>query len=282
MRKILWPAVGIAGLGVIVGGLLLYRATPVPSSPRLVLAIPGLRDSAPMVAAAPAAAEATEAASTRPPGAVAAPANTEAAAPEQPPGVADAGAGLQVIHVAPRVVHVVPEMESTPSAPVTLTDKSGRAMSRSMPRPAAPPTGLAVAMRPPAPKPAPQPLPNGAVQAAGSTLINVSGQQVRLFGIRPPNPTDVCLAKDGHARPCGEIAREAAAARLASYVGVHCRTPAGQRSDLGQICLDGAGVDVAGFLVGEGFALANAQESNDYVGAEGVARANRRGLWHYR
>lgn len=265
MRKILWPVVGIAGLAVIVSGWLLYRATsaPSPSGPSVVLAIPELRDSAPSLAEAP---------SAPPPGA--APDNKEAAASAPPPGAAAAASDLPVVNVAPHLVHTVPETEPPPPPPVTLTDKSGRVMTRYLPRPA-PPAGVAVAVSPPPPL-------NGAVPAAGSMLINVKGQQVKLFGIYPPETTDVCLAKDGHAQPCSVVARDAVASRLARFADVHCRAPGGQRGDTGQICLDGAGVDVAGFLVGEGLALADARESNDYAGAEGVARANRRGLWHYR
>jgi endonuclease YncB( thermonuclease family) len=320
MRKSPWPVAAVVGLAVIIGGLLLYRATSTPSSttaPLGVSATVPLRTGAPEIdtppsalsapmpppdttpqpppkapptVAAPTAAdtEATPAAEPLPSSsstAETAAADASAAVPAEPSvstGVAKAppapGSDLPVVAVAPRVVHVVPEREALQAPEVTVTDRNGRVMKHILPQPASP----AVAAVPP-PRPVGQPVPlNGAAQANGATLINVSGQQVRLFGVRPAEATDVCLAKDGHARPCGDVARDALAVRLASFAGVHCRTPPGRHGDGGSICLDGAGIDLGGFLVGEGLALANARETNDYVGAEGVARSNKRGLWHYR
>ena len=58
--------------------------------------------------------------------------------------------------------------------------------------------------------------------------------------------------------------------------------PGGSRQDSPAICLDGDGVDLGGFLVAEGLALADPAQSYDYVGAEGIARAQKRGLWLFR
>jgi endonuclease YncB( thermonuclease family) len=340
MRKIAWPAVGLLGLAIIVGGVLLYRATPAsqpaaepaPASPSAAASAPvplrpitdGLAvqqappateippAGTPPAAAAPPTPDAprtadmpappatptsggalADASGATPPSATP-PAEEPLTAPPltaqpltappltaqpspRPPAAAKAapGSDLPVVAVAPRVVHVVPEKEALEAPPVTVTDRNGRVMSHIVPRPASP----AVAAGPPPRGPAPVQL---AGPAPSTTVINVSGQPVRLFGVRPADASDVCLAKAGRAQPCAEVAREAVAARLGTFSAVHCRTPPGQRGDSASICLDGAGVDIAGFLVGEGLALANPRESNDYVGAEGVARANKRGLWRYR
>jgi len=48
------------------------------------------------------------------------------------------------------------------------------------------------------------------------------------------------------------------------------------------ICLDADGVDLGGWLVSEGLALADTGQSYDYAGAESIARSQKRGLWGFR
>ena len=128
----------------------------------------------------------------------------------------------------------------------------------------------------------PPPPFNGVARVVDDTVLDVLGRPVRLFGVRPPDPRDRCALPNGSARPCREVAREALVQRLAGRSEVHCRVPPGQRGTAGAICLDGRGTDLGGFLVAEGFALADSAASYDYVGAESVARSFHRGLWHYR
>src|SRR5260221_404938 len=113
---------------------------------------------------------------------------------------------------------------------------------------------------------------------------------------RPPASGDRCaaagtaqgtttLGNGAQARrtlPCQEQAQDLLAARLAGKAKVSCRFPGGSRQDSPAICLDGDGVDLGGFLVAEGLALADPAQSYDYVGAEGIARAQKRGLWLFR
>jgi len=132
----------------------------------------------------------------------------------------------------------------------------------------------------------------GAAEAAGATALRVGGQPLHLFGIRPPASGDRCAATAtaatgngtpaGRVLPCLEQAKGLLAARLAGKANVSCRFPVAARQDAPAICLDGDGVDLAGFLVAEGLALADPAQSYDYVGAEGVARAQKRGLWLFR
>jgi endonuclease YncB( thermonuclease family) len=82
--------------------------------------------------------------------------------------------------------------------------------------------------------------------------------------------------------PCAEQAQGILAARLAQKANVSCRFPGAAREDGAAICLDGDGVDLAGMLVAEGLALADPAQSYDYVGAESVARSQKRGLWLFR
>src|SRR5208282_5257651 len=98
------------------------------------------------------------------------------------------------------------------------------------------------------------------------------GRPVRLFGVKPVPPTNRCALGQGDARNCAEVARDALAQRLQRRPNVFCRVPAGQRAgESAAICLDANGVDLGGFLVAEGLALADTSRSYDYFGSQGIA-----------
>ncbi|HXE28564.1 MAG TPA: hypothetical protein VN656_08620 [Stellaceae bacterium] len=238
---------------------------------------------------------------------------TPETAPAPPPATADAtppakppGSDLPNVDVAPRVVHSVPDAEP-PSAPsVTVVDRNGRTLKELKPSAGLSPTyvpsvgpggaGASVASRgttrpglvPPAPNSRLASAPPGATfdgkgRAAGGTMLSVSGHNVRLFGVRLADPRDKCGLGTGDKRSCNDVARDALAQRLQHYPKIACRVPPGQRGgDQAAICTDNSGTDLAGFLVSEGYVLADTNQSFDYFGSEGVARANRRGLWRYR
>jgi endonuclease YncB( thermonuclease family) len=201
-----------------------------------------------------------------------APATPEPAAPAAPPSAAPPVADLPSIEVPQRPVHAVPDEAPAPPRPVTIRDRDGREIAS----PARP-----QAASPAAPAPDPRPRLIGAGRAVDGVSLAVRGERVQLFGVQPPRPGDRCtMSPQAAARACGEVAL---AARLGANANVSCRVPPGQRATPpAAICLDSTGTDLGGFLVAEGFALADRTQSYDYVGAEGVARAFRRGLWHYR
>jgi endonuclease YncB( thermonuclease family) len=204
--------------------------------------------------------------------------------------------------------HAVPEDEAPPAPkPLDLRlPSSGSAATPPSPafRPFASlqlPGGASPAPAP-APAPGPTPAPTarggtgpqiaGAGEAAGATILRVGGRPLHLFGIRPPSSGDRCAAPGNTALgsgarakstlPCLEQAESLLAARLARKAKISCRFPGATRPDSPAICLDGDGVDLAGILVAEGLALADPSQSYDYVGAEGVARSQKRGLWLFR
>ena len=160
------------------------------------------------------------------------------------------------------------------------------------PRAGGPPAPPPAPSRTPAPRGAPGPQIAGAATAAGATALRVGGQPLHLFGIRPPANGDRCVvagtagAANGapahRTLPCIDQAQGTLAARLARKANISCRFPGAARPDGPAICLDGDGVDLAGLLVAEGLALADPAQSYDYVGAEGIARAQKRGLWLFR
>lgn len=123
---------------------------------------------------------------------------------------------------------------------------------------------------------------SGMAKAVGGTTLDVAGKTVHLFGIREASPRDQCKLASGERRSCDRVAQDMLALRLRRHPRVVCRVPGGQRSDPAAICVDGHGIDLGGMLVAEGWALADTKQSDDYLGAQGVARVFRRGLWRYR
>jgi endonuclease YncB( thermonuclease family) len=123
----------------------------------------------------------------------------------------------------------------------------------------------------------------GPASATGAVSLAVRGQSVRLYGVQPPGDADRCVSPRGYTMSCADVTREILAERLARSAAVTCRLPPYRRIDEPpRICLDGGGVDIAGYLVAEGLALADPRESRDYLGAQGIAKSYRKGLWAYR
>jgi len=189
------------------------------------------------------------------------PAMADASAPSVLSGTSD----LPSVEVPSRPVHAVPPDDGAPARPVTM----GRAPSAES--------------RSPAPPSAPAVIINGAAKLGGGFSLTVGQRAIELFGVKPAHSGDRCAGGAQPASNCGEVARGALAARLKANAAVSCRVPPGQRRAVpAALCTDAAGVDLGGFLVAQGFALADPTQSYDYVGAEGVARSLKRGLWRYR
>jgi len=213
--------------------------------------------------------------------------------------------------IAERPIHTVPEDAAPPPPrPLDLRDPSRPARQAPAPTQAAtvegplrrdPMTGLmfrpfadlqlpsatAPPREPAAARPAGSgPQVAGAAEASGAIALRVGSRPVVLFGISPPASGDRCAASGGAqprgTQPCAEQARGILAAHLARKTNVSCRFPAAARAASAAICLDGDGVDLAGMLVAEGLAIADPAQSYDYVGAESVARTQKRGLWLFR
>jgi endonuclease YncB( thermonuclease family) len=194
---------------------------------------------------------------------------TPAAPPPAVPAV-PALAPLPERQVAEIPFHAVPENEEPPKPqPFQMRDSPGMVTSR----PSARTNSRSAALAPP-----PRQLA-GKAEVAGAAVLRVAGQNLQLFGIRPPGGDDRCGGGGSAVTPCADRARAVLAGRLGRTTS--CRFPA-PSSDSGAICLDGDGVDLGGLLVGEGLALADRSQSFDYVGAESIAKSQRRGLWQFR
>jgi endonuclease YncB( thermonuclease family) len=272
MRRSVAPSLGLLAVVLATGALALLHYLPPPAKdagpPSPVTAAPPVAMTAPVP---PAPAETA----APPPAEIAAPPPADtAAAPAAEIAAPPPGSDLPVVVVTPLAVHTVNEDQVAPPRPVALETRDGHALAAR-----AAPTAA------PAPRPAAPALQiNGAARVADVVSLTVIGRSVQLFGVKPPTPNDRCAISAQMApRNCAEVAQEALAARLRSNPAVSCRVSASQNGPAtAAVCLDSTGVDLAGFLVGEGFALADYAQSRDYSGAENIARSSRRGLWRYR
>ena len=206
-------------------------------------------------------------AQTPPPDAAAPPAAPEPAAappaPELPP--------LASVEVAARPVHEVPPEKNPPPPDSTALD-----MTR-------PPPGHAGQRPSEGSTPAPPKQFTGAARVTGATSLTVGAIPVQLFGVKPPLPGDRCEL-GGVATSCFDLAKKRLLERFGRSDQVNCRTPNPQPGLVVAfaICLDANGIDLGSFLLNEGLALADTGQSYDYVGAEGVARTLKHGLWKFR
>lgn len=265
MRKSVVVAAGLIGFSVVIGVLVAARQSAPPP--------------APVESAANAAIEATapdthSAATPAPAATPSAPAMASAPASAPAPPPRPAASDLPTVAVMDHPIHAVPEDEPLIIPSVTFVDRNGRERRTEQ-----------IVLAPPAPAPASPAMPaffSGMAQVAGGASLAVAGRPVRLFGVRLADPRDRCGLGPGDARSCAEVARDMLAQRLKRYPDVSCHVPPGQRGAPAAVCIDSSGTDLGGFLVAEGFALADTKASYEYSGSEGVARSFRRGLWHSR
>jgi endonuclease YncB( thermonuclease family) len=122
---------------------------------------------------------------------------------------------------------------------------------------------------------------SGTATATGGVELKVDATTVSLFGIKRPSEQDRCgTDRDSD---CLAAAKRALAERLSAPGKISCRIPNPHPGLTAfAICLDANGVDLSGFLIAQGLALADLGQSYDYVGAEGIARNLKRGLWKFR
>jgi|GEM_PF-3443080 endonuclease YncB( thermonuclease family) len=122
---------------------------------------------------------------------------------------------------------------------------------------------------------------SGTATATGAVELKVDATEVALFGIKRAGERDRCGSAPGS--DCAAAARLALAQRVSAVGKVSCRIPNPRPGVTAYaICLDADGVDLSGFLIAQGLALADTGQSYDYVGAEGIARNLKRGLWQFR
>jgi endonuclease YncB( thermonuclease family) len=123
---------------------------------------------------------------------------------------------------------------------------------------------------------------NGLATPTGGVQLQVGTTTVELFGVKPPATSEVCGT--GNDSDCRAAAQRALAKQLGSSGKVSCHVPNIRPGVViaFAICLDETGVDLGGYLIGAGLAVADTGQSYDYVGAESIARNLKQGLWHFR
>ncbi len=107
--------------------------------------------------------------------------------------------------------------------------------------------------------------------------IEINGREVDLFGIDAPEREQTCRSA-GREYECGALASRS----LARIIGRHwlnCRDQGtgSNGSPLVSCMIDTGNVNKT--MVWRGWAVANTNQSEDYVPIENEARAGRRGLW---
>ena len=203
------------------------------------------------------------------PAAVEEPAPAPAEAPPPPPE--PELPALPEVKVGERPIHAVPQEAGPPAAGEPLDVHAARPTGQS--------DEVKFGVHPLAP-PAPPRQFSGSATATGGVELNVDATPVALFGIKRAGEGDRCgTAADSD---CAAAARRALAERV-SDGKVSCRIPNPRPGGpTFALCLDPNGVDLSGFLISQGLALADTGQSYDYVGAEGIARNLKRGLWKFR
>lgn len=108
--------------------------------------------------------------------------------------------------------------------------------------------------------------------------VEIHGVRIRLHGIDAPESRQLCTRPTGERWRCGQQASLA----LSDQIGRSTVSCAPRDTDrYGRtvaVCIS-RGVDLNGWLVIQGWAVAYLRYSRDYVRAEDQARTGRRGVW---
>jgi len=123
---------------------------------------------------------------------------------------------------------------------------------------------------------------SGSGKVTGPAALEIGKVPVQLFGVKEPPSHERCGL--GAGADCATAAQRALATHLKPGAQIFCHVPSPKPGIVVAfaICLDADGVDLGGWLVSEGLALADTGQSYDYAGAESIARGQKRGLWGFR
>ncbi|MBP8234840.1 MAG: thermonuclease family protein [Rhizorhabdus sp.] len=118
---------------------------------------------------------------------------------------------------------------------------------------------------------------SGPAAVVDGDTLHVRGERVRLFGVDAPELSQMCGAGTSKVA-CGQLAAQWLKSRVEGRVLRCARVDTDRYGRVVARCsLDGADVGLA--IVEAGWATAYRKYSLDYVGAEQLARATRRGIW---
>lgn len=116
-------------------------------------------------------------------------------------------------------------------------------------------------------------------EAIDGDTLEIQGERIRLFGVDAFELQQTCLDARGEPWRCGLAAR-AALAELVQGQAIGC-TVVAEQDDQGYLgrCSARDDVDLGGYMVTAGLALADRQQSGEYGDEEAAARAAGAGAW---
>lgn len=118
----------------------------------------------------------------------------------------------------------------------------------------------------------------GVASVIDGDTIEIHGQRIRLHGIDAPESRQLCTRPTGEGWRCGQRASLA----LSDQIGRSTVSCDPRDTDhygrIVAVC-SARRVDLNGWLVTQGWAVAYRRYSRDYVPAEDQARSARRGVW---
>lgn len=118
----------------------------------------------------------------------------------------------------------------------------------------------------------------GQASVIDGDTIDIHGSRIRFFGIDAPESGQSCTDATGKSYRCGQRAAFA----LDSKIGAHTVSCDNRDVDrygrIVAVCLAG-GVDLNGWMVQQGWAVAYRRYSSNYVTDEMAAKSAKRGIW---
>ena len=118
----------------------------------------------------------------------------------------------------------------------------------------------------------------GVPEVVDGDTVKIQGENIRLKAIDAPEKRQLCRNAKGEEYPCGIVATEALETKIKDNV-ISCKEE--DRDFYGRVvgtCYLG-NLDMNGWMVEKGHALAYRQYSEKYIPEEENACENRRGIW---
>lgn len=122
---------------------------------------------------------------------------------------------------------------------------------------------------------------SGRASVVDGDTIDIHGQRFRMYGIDAPESAQACEDGRGAPYPCGRVAANALARQVEGKVVACSARDEDQYGRVVAVCTAG-GVDLNGWMVRSGHAVAYKRFTRDYVGAEAQARSEGAGIWQGR